>query len=168
MERQLQRFCPLSELGNPQRTRVSTFPQRRRLAAVKFRQTAKPTPIVHFSRFSLRTQKIHSCKNRCFRANKNTESASLRAFRSVPANQVPTELLSSERQNWCPLNSPIVAGKTRSKGCSGRNRERHPANCATVISVQFVRTARKDVETPATLLLQNPSMHFRKNGFHCC
>ena len=26
-----QRFCPPSELGNPQRTRLSTFPQRRRL-----------------------------------------------------------------------------------------------------------------------------------------
>src|SRR6266567_9323265 len=31
MERQPQWFCPPSELGNPQRTRVSTFPQRRRL-----------------------------------------------------------------------------------------------------------------------------------------
>ena len=31
MERRPQRFCPTSELGNPQRTRVSTFPQRRRL-----------------------------------------------------------------------------------------------------------------------------------------
>jgi len=31
MERLPQRFCPPSELGNPQRTRVSTFPQRRRL-----------------------------------------------------------------------------------------------------------------------------------------
>src|ERR1035437_1013651 len=31
MERLPQRFCSPSELGNPQRTRVSTFPQRRRL-----------------------------------------------------------------------------------------------------------------------------------------
>jgi hypothetical protein len=31
MEPLPQRFCPPSELGNPQRTRVSTFPQRRRL-----------------------------------------------------------------------------------------------------------------------------------------
>ena len=32
MEPLPQRFCPPSELGNPQRTRVSTFPQRRRLS----------------------------------------------------------------------------------------------------------------------------------------
>src|ERR1700739_1368286 len=31
MEPLPQRFCPPSELGSPQRTRVSTFPQRRRL-----------------------------------------------------------------------------------------------------------------------------------------
>jgi len=31
MEPLPQRFYPPSELGNPQRTRVSTFPQRRRL-----------------------------------------------------------------------------------------------------------------------------------------
>jgi len=31
MERLPQRFCSPSELGNPQMTRVSTFPQRRRL-----------------------------------------------------------------------------------------------------------------------------------------
>ena len=31
MEPQPQRFCQPSELGNPQRTRASTFPQRRRL-----------------------------------------------------------------------------------------------------------------------------------------
>jgi hypothetical protein len=36
MERLPQRFCLPSELGNPQRTRVPTFPQRRRLRLTNF------------------------------------------------------------------------------------------------------------------------------------
>jgi hypothetical protein len=42
MERLPQRFCPLSELGNPQRTRVSTFPQRRRLRLSNWTQLLNP------------------------------------------------------------------------------------------------------------------------------
>ena len=36
------------ELGNPQRTRVPTFPQRRRLRLLKVGQLLKPAPIVAF------------------------------------------------------------------------------------------------------------------------
>src|ERR1019366_8711748 len=43
MERLLpQRFCPPSELGNPQKTRVSTFPQRRRLLLSNWTQLLNP------------------------------------------------------------------------------------------------------------------------------
>ena len=42
MERQPQRFCPPSELGNPQRTRVSTFPQRRRRRLSKWDKLLNP------------------------------------------------------------------------------------------------------------------------------
>src|SRR6266404_5719126 len=42
MERQPQRFCPPSELGNPQRTRVSTFPQRRRLRRSNWSKLLNP------------------------------------------------------------------------------------------------------------------------------
>src|ERR1039458_4238078 len=42
MERLPQRFCPPSELGNPQRTRVSTFPQRRRLRLSNWTQLLNP------------------------------------------------------------------------------------------------------------------------------
>jgi len=43
MERLLpQRFCPPSELGNPQKTRVSTFPQRRRLLLLNWTQLLNP------------------------------------------------------------------------------------------------------------------------------
>jgi hypothetical protein len=37
-----QRFCPPSELGNPQRTRVPTFPQRRRLRLSNWTQLLNP------------------------------------------------------------------------------------------------------------------------------
>ncbi len=58
MERLPQRFCPPSELGNPQRTRVSTFPQRRRLRLSNWTQLlnprksnvstdSRPEPIIH-------------------------------------------------------------------------------------------------------------------------
>ena len=42
MERLPQRFCPPSELGNPRRTRVSTFPQRRRLRLSNWTQPPNP------------------------------------------------------------------------------------------------------------------------------
>src|ERR1035441_7384805 len=43
MERLLpQRFCPPLELGNPQKTRVSTFPQRRRLLLSNWTQLLNP------------------------------------------------------------------------------------------------------------------------------
>src|ERR1035437_545306 len=37
-----QRFCPPSDLGNPQKTRVSTFPQRRRLLLSNWTQLLNP------------------------------------------------------------------------------------------------------------------------------
>jgi hypothetical protein len=40
------------------------------------------------------------------------------------------------------VSSPIVPGKTRSKGCSGRNRERHPRPVRRVELGQDVPTAR--------------------------
>jgi hypothetical protein len=42
MERLPQRFCSPSELGNPQRTRVPRFPQRRRLRLSNWTQLLNP------------------------------------------------------------------------------------------------------------------------------
>jgi hypothetical protein len=42
MERLPQRLCPPSELGNPQSTRVPTFPQRRRLRLSNWTKPLNP------------------------------------------------------------------------------------------------------------------------------
>jgi hypothetical protein len=49
MERLPQRFCPPSELGNPQRRRVPTFPQRRRLRLSNWTQLLDPRKSIVFT-----------------------------------------------------------------------------------------------------------------------